>query len=202
MDHPLCLPPYRKADQSATDKTVYILFTRSTTWFSRLIHLVSAGEYTHVSIGLESETGPYVSFARRYPRLPLPAGMILEKTHSGYFRLHPDTPCAVIALDVSEAAYWRIADKIQQMYGQKHCYRYNILGTFACLFHIRWSRSHHYFCSEFVAEALKESGAVQWDVDPSLTRPMDLYELAEHQVIFRGNVAGIGEMPPRSAATA
>ena len=54
-------------------KTVYILLTRSGTWFSRLIHLATDDRYTHASIGLDGPTGPFYSFARLDPRFALPA---------------------------------------------------------------------------------------------------------------------------------
>ena len=39
-------------------RTIYILLTRSGTWFSRLIHLATADSYTHASIGLDGPYGP------------------------------------------------------------------------------------------------------------------------------------------------
>lgn len=47
-------------------RTIYILLTRSGTWFSRLIHLATADSYTHASIGLDGPIGPFYSFARKY----------------------------------------------------------------------------------------------------------------------------------------
>lgn len=55
-------------------KTVYILLTRSGTWFSRLIHLATDDCYTHASIGLDGPAGPFYSFGRLDPRFALPAG--------------------------------------------------------------------------------------------------------------------------------
>ena len=51
-------------------KTVYILLTRSGTWFSRLIHLATDDCYTHASIGLDGPAGPFYSFGRLDGRLP------------------------------------------------------------------------------------------------------------------------------------
>ena len=41
-------------------RTIYILLTRSGTWFSRLIHLATADSYTHASIGLDGPIGPFL----------------------------------------------------------------------------------------------------------------------------------------------
>lgn len=60
-------------------KTVYILLTRSGTWFSRLIHLATDDCYTHASIGLDGPAGPFYSFGRLDPRFALPAGLVQER---------------------------------------------------------------------------------------------------------------------------
>ena len=62
--------------QSAQDCSIYILLTRSGTWFSRLIHLVTSDCYTHASIGLDGPSGPFYSFARKYEHFALPAGLV------------------------------------------------------------------------------------------------------------------------------
>ena len=41
------------------ERTVYILLTRSDTWFSRLIHLATDDCYTHASISLDGADGPF-----------------------------------------------------------------------------------------------------------------------------------------------
>ena len=60
------------------EKTVYILLTRSGTWFSRLIRFATDDCYTHASIGLDGPDGPFYSFGRRYERFALPAGLVEE----------------------------------------------------------------------------------------------------------------------------
>ena len=63
--------------------TVYILLTRSNTWFSRLIHFATQDDYTHASIGLAGPEGPFYSFARKYPHFALPAGLVEEHFSGG-----------------------------------------------------------------------------------------------------------------------
>ena len=63
---------------SCEEKTVYILLTRSETWFSRLIHLATDDRYTHASIGLDGPFGRFYSFARKQERFALPAGLETE----------------------------------------------------------------------------------------------------------------------------
>ena len=65
-------------------RKVYILLTRSNTSFSQLIYKVTHDQFTHSSIGLEGPGGAFYSFARRHPRLMLPAGSGWLLCHSSH----------------------------------------------------------------------------------------------------------------------
>ena len=153
------------------ERTVYILLTRSGTWFSRLIHLATGDGYTHASIGLEGPDGPFYSFARKYRRLALPAGLVEEAPAAGR---GGETPCRLYALRVSEDAYRRLRRRLALMYGQRERYHYNLLGVLGCWLNLPLRRRRHFFCSQFVAGLLEECGAVTLDKSPDLTRPADL----------------------------
>ena len=169
-------------------KTIYLLLTRSETYFSRLIHHFTDGEFTHASLGLEGPAGPFYSFARKYPRLPFPGGLIQERADRGFFSLHPHTPCCLYELEVTEDTSQFLRQRLQRMYDDREEYHYSLLGTLACFLGLRLARRHHKFCSEFVAELLLESGAVELDQAPCLTRPMDICGLADLRPIHRGEV--------------
>lgn len=162
----------------AEDKRIlYILFSRSTSVPSRLIHLFARGDYTHVSLGMESPNGPFHTFARKHARLPLPGGLVQEVPGRGFFGLHPGTRCCVYALPVDEAVYRSLEAKLEGMYRRQAHYHYNVLGAITAYFNLPLRRQWHYFCSQFVAEVLADSGAVVLGQDPDLTRPMDIYAL-------------------------
>jgi len=152
-----------------TERTVYILLTRSGTWFSRLIHLATQDNYTHASIGLDSPDGPFYSFARKYRYLALPAGLVEEKITV----CHREVPCCLYELKVSEDTYFRLRRKLRSMYAQRGEYHYSVLGVLACWFNLPLRRRHHYFCSQFVAGLLEDCGAVELPKPPALLRPAD-----------------------------
>ena len=66
------------------ERTVYILLSRSGSVASRLIHFFISGDYTHASIGLDGPDGYFYSFARKYPRWPLPGGFVRERAGMGF----------------------------------------------------------------------------------------------------------------------
>ena len=84
--------------QGTQDHSIYILLTRSGTWFSRLIHLVTSDCYTHASIGLDGPSGPFYSFARRYEHFALPAGLVEERPGVRNRQI----PCCLYELKVSD----------------------------------------------------------------------------------------------------
>ena len=59
-------------------RKIYIFLTKSDTWVSHLISLVTNDTYTHASISFEPNLQPMYSFSRKFVSLPLPAGLRAE----------------------------------------------------------------------------------------------------------------------------
>lgn len=169
------------------ERTVYILLTRSGTWFSRLIHLATQDSYTHASIGLDGPTGPFYSFARKYEHFALPAGLVEEQV-TAHRRM---VPCCLYELKVSEDTYFRLRRRLRTMYARREEYGYNLLGTLTCYFNLSLRRRHHYFCSQFVADLLEESGALDLPKPPTLLRPADFCQVKGLRAVHQGFLEGI-----------
>lgn len=174
------------------EKTVYILLTRSGTYFSRLIHLATAEDYTHASIGLDGPYGRFYSFARRYERFALPAGLVEEQVERGLMGKMQDSPCCLYAITVPVNVYNRLRQRLDTMMKQRELYHYNLLGVILCLFHLHLVRRRHYFCSQFVAELLQSCGAMEMSAAPEFIRPADFCRMKGLQTVHRGT---LGKMP-------
>ena len=172
-------------------QTVYILLTRSDTWFSRLIHLATQDSYTHASIGLDGPQGPFYSFARKYEHFALPAGLVEERVGPEVQEKRREVPCCLYELTVSQETYRRLRRRLSLMYAQREEYHYSVLGTLACFFNLPLRRSRHYFCSQFVAELLQGSGAAALPKEPALLRPADLCGVDGLRPVHRGPVGAI-----------
>lgn len=164
------------------ERTIYILLTRSGTWFSRLIHFATQDRYTHASIGLDGPDGPFYSFARKYRHLALPAGLVEEQV-TIYRRA---VPCCLYELTVREETYLRLRQRLRSMYVQREEYHYSVLGVFACYFNLSLRRQHHYFCSQFVADLLENCGAIELPKPPTLLRPSDFCSVKGLRPIHQG----------------
>lgn len=172
-------------------KSIYIILTKSTTALSKAIGVVTSEPYTHSSLSLDSSFKHLYSFSRLQPDKPLPAGFVVENPYSGYMGLHPDMPCEVYEMKISDASYKRIQTRIEQMNANADEYLYSILGTVYCMFSIKHKRPHHYFCSQFIGELLKESGAAILPKHESLMHPCDYRSMPGCKLIYHGNVHGL-----------
>lgn len=173
------------------ERTVYILLTRSGTWFSRLIYLATQDSYTHVSIGLDGPAGPFYSFARKYQYFALPAGLVEEQVTVRRRRV----PCCLYELTVSKDTYFRLRRRLNRMYARREDYGYNVLGTLACYFNLPLRRRHHFFCSQFVADLLEDAGAVELPKPPTLLRPADFCQVQGLKAVHLGTLEGILAQP-------
>lgn len=182
-------------------KTVYILLTKTGTLFARFLHKMTGDEFTHVSIALDSDLRRLYSFGRRKYYNPIIAGFVKENIHTGVFGHNPYAPCALFELSVSDEVFSRIERRIEYMAENYGEYRYNMLGLATCSLGIAHRRSRHFLCSQFVADVLAESGAVQLPRDRSLMRPVDFLRLPQLRPIYRGALCNCVVNPGEDAGT-
>lgn len=65
---------------------------------------------------------------------------------------------------------------------------YTRLEVDLSLLKIPYNRKYHYFCSQFVADILKQSQAVELKKDITLYLPGDFKSITEVQLNFQGNL--------------
>lgn len=180
-------------------KTIYVLLSRSKTLLSRAVFLATGDTYTHVSVAFDAELTTLCSMARVDARFPLPAGLVRESPQAGYYGAHPDVRCALYALSLPDDAHARAKARAEQMFRRQRetggrAYRYSVWGLVACRMGVAWERPGHLFCSQFVGELLRESGALALPKEPSLLRPQDFAALPSLRLCFRGEM---GELARR-----
>ena len=150
--------------------------------------MATKSEYTHAAISLDKNFDQLYTFSRRYKRLLLPAGFVVESAYEGLMGDSDDMSCAVYELQITDEAYEKLIRLFRHMDYHKKKYRYSILGLPMCFFKRRFERKGYYFCSQFVYDALTRSGAVRKNNEPSLFKPMDFKELPEVKEIFKGDI--------------
>ena len=170
-------------------KRIYILLTRSNTILSKMVHFVTDDTYTHASIAVDENLETLYSSSRKNGRTLFPAGPCTEKLDSGYYKRHNNIPCAVYELQVSDEAYEKAKQEVEQIMEKADQYHFNIIGLLLCQFNIPYHRKHYFFCSQFVSEVLNRSHALELPKDTSLMKPSDYTKMPGLLCRFRGYIS-------------
>ena len=177
--------------------SVYVLLIRTSSAFSRIIHLLTGSEYTHASIGLNKNCRELYSFARKYAALPLPAGLVTERINAGLMGKNRNGPCALYEIRVTREVYGRLTEELGAMLRHRKRYGYSLSGPLMCLINHARSRRHRFFCSQFVAHLLSRSGAIKLDKPSSLYRPSDFTTQPELRLCYKGTIGALIELTAR-----
>lgn len=142
-------------------RQISVLLTTYSDLFSTMVYYVGGQSYTHSSIALEDDPDQYYSFNYR--------GFAIETTEKHRRKGVKKSIC--FHIQVPDEAYRKIEERIHRFQSRREEYRYTRLGVVCCALHLpfRWKR--HYFCSQFVAELLKGSGAVPLRKRPNYYLP-------------------------------
>ncbi len=174
-------------------KNIYILLSRSTTMLSTVIKLCTKENYTHSSVAFDENLETMCSFGRKYPKLPFPGGLISEHLLKGYFVLHPKTPCMLLSLSVDDESYEKAKQQAEEMLKKRGDYHYNVLGLVYCKLGKYKKRETFYFCSEFVAEILKNIDTVDLPFEPGLMHPQNFAQIHGVSIKYEGTVGELAE---------
>lgn len=172
---------------------IRILLTRSPTLLSRLIYLITRAPFTHVSMSFEDDLAPLYSSARKNGVTMFPAGPCREYLRRGYYSRHPEIRCALYRLEVSEETYQKAKSIAEERLSRADEYHFNILGLVANYFGIAWTRKKHFFCSQFVGNILRDSGAMVLPKDTALLKPVDYTAMPELECVYRGTIGSLLE---------
>jgi hypothetical protein len=164
------------------EKKVYILFTNTSSFLSKLIQIYTKNTLNHVSLSFDQQLKEIYSFGRKKSYNPFIGGFVREKIAAGLFKR---ARCEVYSYSISESDYEQMLTKGRQFESEKDLYRYNLLGLFAIILNYKLKRENAFFCSQFVATILNEKKGVL-DKTPSLCTPKDLMEVDQLQLIYKG----------------
>lgn len=159
---------------------ITILLTRFPDPYSRTVSLLTRFHYTHASIGLDEDVNTFYSFVTK--------GFIVEKV-TRYVRPEwKPLPCELYKIPVTEEHYQHIKEILQTFVERKGSLQYTKLGVFLSLLRISHKLKNKYFCSQFVAEVLKDSNCDLISKHPSLYMPKNISKLPRKHLVFKGTV--------------
>lgn len=169
-------------------KYIYLIFTNTGTWLSKLIHLVSYIKYPHISISFDNRFTEMYSFGRINPNNPFSGGFVVENLHEGIFRKFSGCNCIIYRIRISEDQYSSLRGLISNFLREKDRYGYNFIGLFGILFNKPLKRKYRYFCSQFVSEMLINCNILKCDKIPELISTNELFMIENKEIIYEGFV--------------
>ena len=167
------------------EREIYFLFTDTGTYLSKMINFCTRQELNHVSISFKEDFRTVYSFGRKRPKNPFIGGFVLEDINSEFLG---KSECAIYRQEISEIDYQRMMTKIKEIEAKKHEYRYNFIGLFGVLLHIKIERKAALFCSQFVATVIQESDKFVFEKPDYFITPGDIRNHPEIELIYRGKL--------------
>lgn len=164
-------------------KEIYIILSSTGTLLSKTIKLYTKAPYNHTSIGFDTELKELYSFGRKNPNNPLFAGFVKENLRHAFFQ---NAKCCIYKLVISNDEYLSIRHLLEEFKIEREKYKYNLVGLLGVMFNYPINRDYHYFCSQFVATLLQESGTYHFDKDLGLIKPSDFHYLKNATLIYEG----------------
>lgn len=166
---------------------IYIVLSKTGTWLSRSIGAVTRSNYTHVSLSLDNKFDTMYTFGRKKPTNPFYAGLTIEDINNEIYQ-NPYCTCLIYKIPVSRKQLQLLKKELNSYLNSSSQYKYNFLGLFAVLFNIPVKRDKYYFCSQFVSTLLSRSTIWYSPKVPELTRPSDLIQISNGQILYKGFV--------------
>jgi hypothetical protein len=167
-------------------ENIFVLLTDTGTLFTRLIKGFTGAPYNHASIVLDENMEEVFSFGRKRANNPLIAGFVKEDVYEGTFRQFPDTRCALLRIAVTGEQRANVIKIVREFEKNEHLYSYNLIGLVGVLLDWDLRTTHSYFCSQFVAETMRQSGIPVCNRPSTLVTPNDFLNHNQFHVVYEG----------------
>lgn len=145
--------------------------------------------YSHISLSHDVKLGNMMSFARKEINNPFNAGLIKEDIRTGMFKQNKKySKIAVMKLEVTSEQYDRVLERMKWYWEHREEFGFNFEGLTSMLFVGKGvAPKNKFFCSQWVASVLKESGIDLFDgKDPKDIKPFDFYGVLKDHIIYEG----------------
>lgn len=167
-------------------KEIFVVFSATPYKVGKIIRMVTGEKYNHASIALDKNLTQMYSFARRYHETPLYSGFVKESSVR-YCKNGTRASVIVYKLEVSEARYNAVAERLEAMYQNREQYLYNHLSAMIVPFHKNIPLKDAYTCVEFCVEILRMLGI--------RVKPGKYYAIKDLMEILRPYAFYSGPMP-------
>lgn len=146
-------------------RSIEVLLSRDETVFSWMTYYMDGGGLTHASITLDADAEFYYSFNMKG----------FKREYKTSLKRRP-RDMVRFKLSVTEEQYQSLKELIGEMEADRGKYKYDRVGVMMRLLKLPHSGENDnlYYCSEFVAEMLDESGIIKMKELPGRMTPNDI----------------------------
>src|SRR5690554_4373177 len=130
-------------------KYIYLVFSKTGTWLSKIIYIFSHIRYAHSSISFDDSLTKMYSFGRINPENPFSGGFVEENLYEGVYKKFSGCECLIYKIKINNEQYELLQQQIEKFLSEKNNLKYNFLGLFGVLLNKPVRRKNHYFCSQF-----------------------------------------------------
>ncbi|MBE6051208.1 MAG: hypothetical protein E7214_11335 [Clostridium sp.] len=176
---------------------IYLVLSKTGTWLSKSIGFVTQGDYTHASLSLDDNFTHMYSFGRVNPNNPFYGGFAIENLYEGVYQRFSKCEILIYRIPITSNQYKALLSQINKYIYSSERYKYNFLGLFTVLMDKPWKREHHYFCSQFVSEILRDSNIWHSPKLPELMQPTDLINIENKELFYKGPVRNFTSIIPK-----
>lgn len=170
------------------EKSVYVLLTDTGTWFTTMIKRFTSAPYNHASLALDAGLEGVYSFGRKNPANPFSGGFVEEDVYGGTYSRFPDTRCMLLRLRLTQDQHQEARRVVETFKDQRERYSYNLIGLLGVLIDRGLGSDTSYFCSQFVAEALRAAGLALWERPSALVTPEHFRAHAAFETVYEGRL--------------
>lgn len=169
-------------------KKINVCLTFSGTLYARLIRWVTKDKYTHVSLALEDDKYTWYSMGRKGKNKLWAVRFQEENVRERFMQWFPNTELLILEKEVSDDIYYKILAVLDEY--SEDTTKYNYLGVIGATVNKPIEHKGRYFCSELIATILNEVEALDIDIPPVLTKPMDFLADESYVKKYEGDVYG------------
>lgn len=169
----------------------YIVLTRTGSGFSRFLALFTKAEYNHASICVYDDFREFYSFGRHLLWFPVIAGFVTEKVNCGMYKYFSETRCVIYSLNLNKGLFSKLESNLDAFRENPFIYKYNFIGLIGVLLNRPMGNRDHYFCSQFVASMIQDSGIYDFGKNSRLVTPEDFHMIPGLEKIYEGRLSDL-----------
>ena len=169
-------------------KKISVCLTFSGTLYARAIRWFTKDKYSHVSLALEEEKDVWYSMGRKGKNKFWLVRFQVEDVRERFLEWFPNTEVMILEREIPDELYYKIK-VILDNYSEETT-KYNYLGVLGVTMNKPIEHKNRYFCSELVANVLREVELLDIDRPPVLTKPMDFLDDDSYVMTYEGDVTG------------